>query len=57
VNLIRDLESYLYEKDVHGRNYSERPLKNDNHAVYALRYAFMVTGDFGGTTELLIAKL
>lgn len=55
VNLIRELESYRYEKDVHGRNYSERPLKKDDHAVDALRYALMGTGDFGGTTEFMIA--
>ena len=55
VNLIRELESYRYEKDVYGRNYSERPLKKDDHAVDALRYALMGAGDFGGTVDFMIA--
>jgi len=54
VNLIREIESYRYEKDTYGKNYSERPVKKDDHAVDALRYALMGVGEFGGTTAFLI---
>ena len=54
VNLIREIESYRYEKNTYGRNYSERPVKKDDHAVDALRYALMGVGDFGGTTAFMI---
>ena len=54
VNLIREIESYRYEKNTYGRNYSERPVKKDDHAVDALRYALMGIGDFGGTTAFMI---
>lgn len=54
VNLIREVESYLYEKDTHGKNYNERPVKKNDHAVDALRYALMGVCNFGGTTAFMI---
>lgn len=38
VNLIKQLESYRYEKDKNSKNYTEEPVKKDDHAVDALRY-------------------
>ena len=38
-NLIRELESYRYEKDKFSKNLTERPIKKDDHSVDALRYA------------------
>jgi len=38
VNLIRQLQSYRYEKDKTTSNYTEEPVKKDDHAVDALRY-------------------
>ena len=38
-NLIKELESYRYEKDRFTKNLTERPIAKDNHAVDALRYA------------------
>jgi len=40
-NLIKELESYRYAKDRHGKNVTEEPIKKDDHACDALRY--MVT--------------
>jgi len=37
-NLIKQLESYRYEKDKTTGNYNEEPVKKDDHAVDALRY-------------------
>lgn len=37
-NLIKELQSYRYEKDPLNKNQTERPLKRDDHAVDALRY-------------------
>lgn len=37
-NLIKELESYRYEKDKNSGNYNEEPVKKDDHAVDALRY-------------------
>ena len=41
INLIKELESYRYEKDKKTGNYNEEPVKKDDHACDALRY--MVT--------------
>jgi phage terminase large subunit len=38
VNLIKQLQSYRYEKDKASGNYTEEPVKKDDHAVDALRY-------------------
>jgi len=38
-NLIKELESYRYEKDKFGRNKTEMPIKKDDHACDALRYS------------------
>jgi len=37
-NLIKELQSYRYERDFMNKNQSERPLKKDDHACDALRY-------------------
>jgi len=39
VNLIKELESYRYEKDKYAKNLTEKPIAKDNHAVDALRYS------------------
>lgn len=44
VNLIRELESYQYEKDSKSKIFSESPLKKNDHALDALRYAIAETG-------------
>jgi len=41
-NLIKELQSYRYEKDRFSKNATERPIKKDDHAMDALRYS--VTG-------------
>lgn len=38
-NLIKEVESYRYEKDKFSKNLTERPIKKDDHACDALRYA------------------
>lgn len=38
VNLIKQLQSYRYDKDKASGNYTEEPVKKDDHAVDALRY-------------------
>jgi len=38
VNLIKQLESYRYQKDRKTGGYNEEPVKKDDHAVDALRY-------------------
>ena len=45
VNLIRELEGYRYEKNEKDGEFCERPLKRDDHAVDALRYAIMGSGE------------
>ncbi|OYT64163.1 hypothetical protein B6U67_00745 [Methanosarcinales archaeon ex4484_138] len=37
-NLLRELESYRWEKDKAGQNLTEKPLKLEDHAVDSLRY-------------------
>jgi len=37
-NVVKELESYRYEKDKATGNYNEEPVKKDDHAVDALRY-------------------
>lgn len=37
-NLLKELESYRYEKDKFTRNFSEKPIAKDDHACDALRY-------------------
>jgi PBSX family phage terminase large subunit len=39
-NLIKELQSYRYEKDKHLGNFIERPLKYKDHACDSLRYLF-----------------
>ncbi len=39
-NTIRELESYRYAKDRSNNNLSEKPVKKDDHACDAFRYAF-----------------
>jgi phage terminase large subunit len=39
-HLIREIESYRYERDKFNKNLTERPIKKNDHAVDALRYAF-----------------
>jgi len=39
-NLIKEVESYAYDKDRLLANLSEKPRKIDDHAVDAMRYAF-----------------
>ena len=38
-NLIKEIQSYRYEKDHVTKNATERPIKKDDHACDALRYA------------------
>jgi phage terminase large subunit len=38
VNLVKQLQSYRYDKDKESGNYTEYPVKKDDHAVDALRY-------------------
>ncbi len=38
-NLIREIQSYRYERDRLNHNHTEKPLKKDDHACDALRYA------------------
>lgn len=38
-NLVKELESYRYEKDRFSQNLTEKPIKKDDHACDALRYA------------------
>lgn len=38
INLIKQLQSYRYDKDKASGNYTEEPVKKDDHAVDALRY-------------------
>ena len=38
VHLIKQLQGYRYEKDRSSSNYTEEPVKKDDHAVDALRY-------------------
>jgi len=45
INLIRELDNYRYEKNEKGGEFCERPLKRDDHAVDALRYAIMGSGE------------
>ena len=40
MNLIRELVSYLYDYDRLSSNLTEKPIKKNDHAVDALRYAF-----------------
>jgi len=40
VNLIKEIESYRYERDKFNRNLTEKPFKKNDHSVDALRYAF-----------------
>jgi len=44
VSLVRELESYHYEKEGRGQEFSEVPCKRDDHAVDALRYGCAETG-------------
>ena len=39
VNLIKELESYRYERRHQENDYSERPVKKNDHACDALRYS------------------
>lgn len=38
-NLIKELESYRYEKDKFSKNLTEHPIKKNDHACDALRYS------------------
>jgi len=46
-HLIKELESYQYEKDSKNKDATERPLKKNDHAVDALRYGCMGIGESG----------
>lgn len=46
VNLIHELEDYCYAKDGRGGEYSEQPVKANDHAVDSLRYG-CVSGEMG----------
>jgi len=39
VNLIKEIESYRYDKDRNNKNLTEQPVKKNDHAIDALRYA------------------
>lgn len=39
VNLIKEMQSYRYEKDKLSKNLTEKPVKLDDHSCDALRYA------------------
>ena len=45
VNLLRELRSYRYEKDKGSKEFSETPVKRDDHAIDALRYGVLGSGD------------
>lgn len=38
LNLILEFESYAYDEPSEGKNYNEKPVKMDDHALDALRY-------------------
>jgi phage terminase large subunit len=44
-HLLREIDSYSYEKDKSGKGFSEHPVKVDDHCVDALRYAVMGGGE------------
>ncbi len=51
VNLVRELEGYVYQKEKQGAEYSEVPVKKNDHLCDALRYCCM---EPGGTAAFLI---
>jgi len=57
-NLVKELESYRYEKDRGSvrKNDSERPIKKDDHACDALRYAITEFNPFKKPTYLAAGK-
>ena len=44
-NLISELESYRYPDKKEDRNLDERPIKEEDHCVDALRYALFMYAD------------
>lgn len=40
VNLIKEIESYQYDKTSINSNEAEKPMKKNDHAVDAMRYGF-----------------
>lgn len=51
VNLIQELETYAYPEKLANRNESENPIKENDHAVDALRYLITSTQKMGAKTE------
>lgn len=49
VNLISELETYRYPERKEGKNDEENPVKENDHALDALRYVIMM--DYGQTEE------
>jgi len=47
VNLIMELETYAYPDKKPDNNEEERPIKENDHALDALRYALMMDGGIG----------
>jgi len=54
VNLIKELESYRYEKDRLSKNKTEKPYKKHDHACDALRYAVTGFNPFRKPTSLSV---
>jgi PBSX family phage terminase large subunit len=55
-NLIRELQSYRYERDKMNHNPTEKPVKEDDHSCDALRYAFTNYRAFRETPVLGFVK-
>lgn len=51
-NLIKEIESYRYGKDRFSKNLTEQPIKKNDHAVDALRYAVTEFNPFKKATFL-----
>jgi len=52
VNLIKEVESYRYEKDRLSKNKTEKPYKMNDHSVDALRYSVTNFNPFRQSTPL-----
>lgn len=52
INAIREHQSYRYERDRQTKNLTETPIKKDDHACDAVRYAFTNFNPFRKSTEI-----
>ena len=55
-NLIWELETYSYPEKKPGHNDDENPIKENDHAVDALRYALMMESGLGTRNSVVIWK-